>query len=295
MALLAALLAAVFVYLAVGQATGNAPDLRLRRSARPASGDRQLWLIQAGSDLTPVQFWAGSAAIAAPVFAVGVAVAGVWWLALIPAIGVFILPHTVYARRRLARLDELRRAWPDALRDVLASVSAGSTLGNALVELSKTGPRPVRQVLDRLPVQIRMMGVASALELLKEEVGDATTDKVVEVLILAHTHGGNLIEVVLRDLVAELGEDLRVEDDIRTQGLEQRIESRVVAIVPWAMLTFLGFLPGPYQEFYRSRAGLVVMVIGGLWSLIGLVVIGRLARRDPEQRVLSGSTLGPAR
>jgi tight adherence protein B len=288
---LAAFFAAVFAYLAIGYLSGNAPEIRFRSAARPDVPARQLWLIQAGSDLTPAQFWAGSAAIGSVVFAFSLVISGAWWLAVVPTIGAFILPKAYYGRRRLARLDEVRQAWPDAIRDLLASVGAGSTLVNALIIMSKTGPLPIRAAFDRFPVQVRMQGVIPALELLKEEMGDATTDKVVEVLVLAHAHGGDLTEVVLRDLIAEIGEDLRVESEIRTQGLEQRIESRVVVIVPWALLLFLAFLPGAYRDFYRSSSGLFIVIIAALWSLLGMVVLRQFSKRDPERRVLGGSAV----
>ncbi len=291
MLLLSALFSAIFAYLAVGFVTGNAPEIRLQSKPRPDVPARQLWLIQAGSDLTPSQFWAGSIAVAFVTFLLSIAVSGAWWLALVPAVGAFLLPKTYYGRRRLARLDEVRQAWPDGIRDLLASIGAGATLVNALVTLSRTGPLPIRQAFERLPVQVRMLGVVPALELIKEEIGDTTTDKVVEVLVLAHVHGGDLTEVVLRDLINEISEDLRVEADIRTQGLEQRLEGRVVVIVPWAMLLFLAFLPGAYRDFYRSGSGLFVVIVGAVWSLFGVAVLRQFSKQSPERRVLGGSAI----
>lgn len=289
MTLLTALLTGACVYLAVGYATGYAPDLRLRSGRRPQVSDRQLWLIQAGSDLTPRQFWAGSMLIGAGAFILGFAVTRAWWLAMVPAVGAALFPRAFYARRRQARLGEVRESWPDGIRDMLASISAGATVGNAVLMLADHGPEPLRQAFARFPLQARMFGFVPALELIKEELGDSTSDKVIEVLILAYQHGGDLSEVVLRDLVEEITEDLRTEREIRTAGLEQRLESRVVVIVPWAMLIFLTFFPGPYQDFYRSSRGLFVLLVGVAWSVVGLVFLRRLNRREPERRVLGGA------
>ncbi len=289
MTLLAALLTGSFVYLAIGYATGYAPNLRLRATNRPQVSDRQLWLIQAGSDLTPRQFWAGSLFIGAAGFILALAVSRAWWLAMVPAAGAAVFPRAFYARRRQARLDEVRESWPDGIRDMLASISAGATVSNAVLLLVDHGPDPLRDAFGRFPLQARMFGFVPALELVKEELGDATSDKVIEVLILAYQHGGDLSEVVLRDLVDEITEDLRTEREIRTAGLEQRLESRVVVIVPWAMLIFLTLFPGPYQDFYRSSRGLFVVLVGVGWSVIGLVFLRRLNRREPERRVLGGA------
>ncbi len=55
------------------------------------------------------------------------------------------------------------------------------------------------------------------------------------------------------------------------------------------MLIFLTFFPGPYQDFYRSSRGLLVVVIGAVWSVFGMFFLRRLTRRDAEGRVLGGS------
>ena len=291
MTLVAALATGACVYLAVGYLTGYAPEFKFRSRDEIQVSNRQLWLIQAGSDLTPRQFWAGSVAAAAVVFLVALAVSGAWWLAVPPSVGALLFPRAFYARRRQERLDEVRSAWPDGIRDVLASISAGSTMSNAVAALSSGGPEPLRRAFERFPLQARMFGFVPALELIKEELGDATSDKVIEVLILAYLHGGDLTQVVLRDLTSEITEDLRIEREIRTQGLEQRLESGVVVVVPWAMLLFLTLFPGPYQDFYRSGRGLFVVVVGAIWSMLGLALLRRFTRRDDERRVLGGSAV----
>ena len=277
------------MYLVIGFATGYAPDIRLHTAARPQVSDRQLWLIQAGSDLTPRQFFGGSAAVAFIVFLVSLAISGAWWLAAVPAIGAYAFPRSYYGRRRVERLSEVREAWPDGLRDMLASIAAGSTLVNALMSLADTGPQSLRRAFERFGLLTRMMGAVPAMELIKEELGDPTSDKVIEVLILAYNHGGDLTMAVLRDLVEEINEDLRLETEIRTDGVEQRLESRVVLVIPWALLIYLSWASEPYSEYYRSSRGLIVVVLAGVWSLVGVVLLRHLTRRHTERRVLGGS------
>lgn len=288
---LAPLLTAVAVYLALGFVTGYAPDIQLRTSSRPQVSNRQLWLIQAGSDLTPRQFLGGSVAVAAVVFLISLGVTGAWWLALIPALGAFLFPRTYYGRRRTERLSEVRETWPDGLRDMLASIGAGSTLVNALVTLAETGPAPLQRAFDRFALLSRMMGVVPALELTKEELGDSTSDKVIEVLILAYEHGGDLTMEVLRDLVDEITEDLRLEAEIRTDGVEQRLESRVVVVTPWALLLYLALTSEPYRDYYQSNRGLLVVILAAIWSTVGVFVLRYLTRQTVERRVLGGSAI----
>jgi tight adherence protein B len=136
-----------------------------------------------------------------------------------------------------------------------------------------------------------MFGVVPALEIVKEELADPTSDKVIEVLILAHDYGGDLVQEVLRDLVDAITEDLRTLEDIRTAGFEQRIESFLVVIVPWAVLLLLATVPPDYRAFYQSSTGQVVVIIGAVWSAFGLLVMKLLSRDRGERRVLGGGAV----
>ena len=293
MTLLASLLVAVAVYFGVGLLTGYAPEVRLRKASKPDTSRRQLWLIQAGSDLNTRQFMAGSGAVGFVTLVLATMMTGAWWLGVVPAAAATMLPQAYYTRRRAERLRQLRQAWPDALRDALASITAGSTMVLALYDLAARGPAPLRPAFGRFRLVSRMMGVVPALELVKEELGDPTSDRVIEVLVLAYQHGGGLVTEVLRDLVGEITEDLRLEAEIRSDGTEQRIESRVVLIIPWLLLLFLTTTSDQYRAYYHSASGLVVVTIAVVWSLFGLVLMKRIGHSVAERRVLVRSTQGP--
>ncbi len=289
MRILAALLGATFVYLTMTTFLGVAPRLEVRTRARPQVSKRQLWLIQAGSELTPRQFWWGSVAAGVLAFALLALLTQSPVVAAIPAVAVGLLPRAYYSRERQRRMAEVQQAWPDGIRDILAHVSSGATLARAVEALATEGPLALRAAFARFPLQARMFGVVSALEIVKEELGDPTSDKVIEVLILAHEFGGDLIQEVLRDLVEAITEDLRTLEDIRTAGFEQRIEGVLVVVVPWLVLVFLATVPEDYREFYRSSAGQFVVVLGAIWSAVGLIVMRLIQRDRGEVRVLGGS------
>ena len=286
MKLLAPLFTAAAVYCGVGLFSGYAPKFRLGRRSAPVLSPRRLWLIQAGSDLSVRQFAAGSAAAAFAAFVLSSMVTGAWWLGAAPAAAAALAPRAFYSRRRTERLRRLREAWPDALRDMSAAIAAGSTMVLALYDLADNGPLPLRPAFVRFRLVSRMTGVVPALELVKEELGDPTSDRVIEVLALAYQHGGGLIEEVLRDLVSEITEDLRLEADIRADGVEQRIESWVVLIIPWLLLLFLAATAEQYKAYYRSADGLIVVAAAAGWSLIGVLLMRRLGGAAVERRVL---------
>jgi tight adherence protein B len=293
MRLLAALMTAGFVYLLVGFLTGNAPEIGTRVTQKPRISARQSWLIQAGTDLSPRQFWAGSLLTGLIGLLLLWAIAGTWWVALIPAVALATLPYGYFSRQRSNRLAAVQKAWPDGLREVLAHVNSGATLGAAIEALARRGPDALQDAFARFPSQSRMFGVVPALEIVKEELSDPASDKVIEVLIIAHQFGGASLQTVLRDLIETMTADELTAEQIRTAGFEQRLEGVIVAIAPWAILLFLATVPQTYREFYRSNTGRFVVIVAGVWAAFGWLLMRVMSKAPQEVRVFgSGSTVG---
>ena len=292
MTLLAALATGLALALATATATGHSPRLR-RTRPRTQAGARQLWLVQAGVALTPRQFWLGSALAGAAAFAVVVLVTGTVAVAVIPAVAVATLPRAYLAHRRAARMREIQEAWPDGIRDLVAGISSGMSLNQAIIALANGGPMPLRRAFARYPVLTRVVGVVPALEVVAEELADPTSDRVIEVLILAHERGGHILSDILRDLATATTADVRALEEIETEGLEQRINAGAVFVLPWLVLLALTLQPGHFRDFYRSAAGVAVVLVGGLLSALGIWLVGHLGREPEEQRVFGSSA--PAR
>ena len=290
MTLLAGLAVGVFVYFLVGSLTGYAPEIKIRRfRRRPQVSSRQLWLNQAGVAVTPRQFAAGSIAVGAVAFLVITAVTGTPLVAIVPAVGVVALPRAYFGRRRAAHLQRVQAAWPDGLRDVIASIAAGRSLPQALNALAASGPASLQEAFARFPMLSRMLGAVPALEVIKEELADPTSDRVIEVLVLAQERGGQIVRDILEDLVAATTRDLKLLEEVETEGLEMKINARAVLVLPWLVLVALTVREGPFRDFYRSPGGLVVVLVAGVLSVAGGLLIARLARTRAEQRVFGSS------
>lgn len=293
MRLLAAFMAGISVYLAVGYITGFAPNLRWRigQEGSGLSG-RQVWLMQAGARLSPGQFLAWSLLVGLLAFVIGMALTGVPWVSLPPSVALAFLPRWYFSRRRIRRLSEVHEAWPDGLRHIVSSLRSGMSLTAALDELARTGPAPLRLAFGRYPALSRTLGVDATLALIREELADPTSDRVIEILMVAYERGGSIVPNVLTDLSDATTSDLRTVEEIRTNALEQRINGRIVFVVPWLVLLLLTSQPGPFRDFYSSAAGVVVVVVGGLMSLVGAWLLAKLSRDTIEPRVLGSSASG---
>jgi tight adherence protein B len=288
MTLLAALAIGVCCALVAARLVGQPVEFRRWPHAPRRGPSAQLWLHQAGIRVTPRQFVVGSAAVGLVAFAATYFLTGAALVAVVPACAAASIPRAYFGRRRMERLRELQAAWPDGLRDVVASVAAGRSLGHALTTLAETGPPALRDAFARFPLLARMLGTVPALEIVKSDLADPTSDRVIEVLILAHVRGGPIVRRILEDLVVATTKDLKVLDEIESEGLEMKINARAVLVMPWLVLVALTLRDGPFRAFYQSSAGVLVVVVAAALSVVGSWWISRLGRAHQEQRVFSG-------
>jgi tight adherence protein B len=290
MRLLAALGFGICAALVAGALVGMPLQLRSWRPRRRAG--RESWnerLQRSGASVTAAQFVAGSVAAGFATIALVDALTGSVFVGIVPAIAIAALPGTYFARRRATLVRDVQAAWPDALRDLLASIAAGRSLAQGCHELGEHGPGPLRDAFAEVSARARMTGLGPALEAAKEDLADPVSDRVLEVMLLAEETGGSIVRVVLGDLVASITKDLEVADQIETDGLEMRINARSVVALPWVVLVALTTGHGPFRDFYRSGGGVATIGIGLILSAVGFILVSRLARTPPEPRVLNGS------
>jgi Flp pilus assembly protein TadB len=289
--LLAALAIGSCCFLLTGRLVGRPVDFAPWPRTHVSSQRARQWLAQAGAAVSPAQFVLGSVGVGVAVFAVTSFVTGAPLVAILPAVVATLVPRTYFSRRRVARLRALQAAWPDGLRELRASIAAGASLSHALTALSETGPPVLREACSRFPTLARMLGPVAALEVIKAEQADPTTDRVIEVLILAQERGGPIVSSILDDLVAATTKDVKLLDEIESQGLEMKINARAVLVLPWLVLVALTLRGGAFRDFYESAAGLVVVGIGAVLSALGAWWIGHLGRAQEEPRVFGAPSV----
>ena len=299
MIVLAALFAGAAVWLGAEVLAGR--PLRWTRSARPprprSRPTRQVWLSQAGAAVTPTQFWATSAALAAAAFVVLFALDGTVIVALIPALGVGAIPYAYWANQRRRRANARHEAWPDGLRHVSGAMAAGiATLHEALAELSISGPEPLRPPMGRYVRLADRVGQIAALEAVRAELADPVSDAVLLTFETAAEEGTNTVIEVLDGLLGQISGDLALQEKIRTVQTQSRIAAWGCAVVPYALLVFLCATTSFFRSFYSTPAGLVVVIVGAICSAAGFAMVRRLGRpiATVERVFVQTSNRGPS-
>lgn len=257
------------------------------RQRRESSKTRRA--VVPGLDVTPAQFWVAVLGAGLLTFALIYGLTGLIVVAAVPAVVVASLPRAYFARKRSLRQTAIQEAWPDGLRDILSSIRSGASLPRAVDNMALFGPAPLRDAFQGFGVYARSLGVVPALEMIKDDLADPASDRILEILILAHERGGTAVPEILSDLAEAATRDVWTSEQVRTEALEQKINSRVVFILPWLVLVAMTARSGPFREFYATGVGIAVVTIGGVLSLLGILIASKLGSQPDEPRVFGGA------
>ena len=244
-------------------------------------------LVQAGIEgVTPNQLVSASAVLGVVVFIV------VLGTSEVPVLGVLfggfaaLLPLLLVRRRRSQRRVELREVWPEAVDNLASGVRAGLSLPEALSQLGVRGPEQLRSAFNRFGQDYRATGrFGESLDTLKNNLSDPVGDRVVEALRMAREVGGTDLGRLLRTLSTFLREDARTRAELETRQGWTVNAARLALCAPWVLLLLLSSRPAAVAA-YNTSAGAVVLLAGGLVSLLAYRVMLRIARLPVEDRVL---------
>ena len=249
------------------------------RAGRRRRDSFQVWLSQAGAAVTPAQFWLVSAGVGAVAFALLLAIAQTAVVAALPAGACAAVPYSYWSAQRRKQAAARSAAWPDALRFLVGALGAGiATLHDGLVELARSGPEPLRAPMARYVRVAARLGDRQALELVRAELADPISDPVLLAFAGAVEEGTETVLRVLADLGSQITADIQLADKIRTVQTQSRVANWGCFAMPYAILLFLCATNPSYRSFFSQPVGLVVVVVGGIMSVVGLAASRRLVR-----------------
>jgi tight adherence protein B len=259
--------------------TGHSPGAKAERRKRVPWEGFQVWLSQAGAAVTPRQFWAVSAGVGGFGFVVLLAISGTVVVAALPAVALAATPYAYWSAQRRKQAAARSAAWPDALRYLVGVLGAGvATLHDALEELARSGPEPLRAPMARYVRMSARVGDRQALEAVRADLADPISDPVLLAFEGAVEEGTETVLRILADLSAQITSDLQLAEKVRTLQTQSRAATWGCFALPYLVLLFLCATNSAYRQFFGTPFGLGLVLVGAVLSVLGLLVCRRLLR-----------------
>jgi len=247
-----------------------APSVRMPRPSIPSP-----WVI-------PVSVAAGAAT---GLFALG--------LLAVPAAAVALgllaaaIPLAIDTARRRRNREAVAESWPDFLALMSGRISAGATLPDAFIAAARRAPDRLASGIQGVEESVMFGdGFAPALERLKTQLDDPTSDRILTTLEFAHRSGGHRVGAVVASLGASISDELRLRRAHTAALTEQRLTAAVALAAPWILLTLTISTNPQAASAYRSATGTAVIIAGFVLTTLGFAAARRSARLSQAPRVM---------
>jgi tight adherence protein B len=192
---------------------------------------------------------------------------------------------TVFGRARRRR-ERWRNLWPEVVDNLASGVRAGLSLPEALGQIGERGPEPLRPPFATFAREHRLSGnFGESLDALKERLADPVADRLCEALRITREVGGSDLGRLLRSLSGFLREDARTRSELEARQSWTVYAARLAVAAPWLVLALLATRPESVAAYNRP-AGTVVLLLGGVVSIVAYRLMIAIGRLPEEERVL---------
>lgn len=202
-------------------------------------------------------------------------------LAVLTAVGIFVLPRMAYGYLKRRREAKLIEQMPDALNMLAGSLRSGASLAIAMDLVATETPPPFSQELS-LVLREQKLGVSleDAFESFAKRVNLEDVNLLVSAITISKDVGGNLSEVLER-LASTLRAKAAMEGKIRALTSQGKLQGIVVGLLP----VFLGFVlfqmePEAMAPLFSTYYGWAVMAVVAVLLIMGGVFIKKIVTID---------------
>ncbi|HMS25678.1 MAG TPA: hypothetical protein PKB15_08365, partial [Acidimicrobiia bacterium] len=83
--------------------------------------------------------------------------------------------------------------------------------------------------------------------------------------------------------------DLQLREHIETMQVEQKLNARIVFVMPYLLLIMMVTSSPIIRDFYQEPIGVIVILFGTAILVAGMLIIQKLGKIPLEQRVFTTS------
>ena len=194
---------------------------------------------------------------------------------------VYLIPRFVLNILKRRRLERFNAQLASALNTMSNALKAGFSIQQAFSSVVDEGDAPIAQEFSMFLQQLRI-GVTfeESLAAMDERMGSEDLTLMVQSIEIARQTGGNLTEVF--DRIAEtIRERRRIEGKIKSLTAQGKIQGRVVSAMPLVLGIGMYFIDSQMMTtFFRSTAGIVVLLIVVILEILGAIFINKIVNID---------------
>ncbi|MFN3671948.1 MAG: type II secretion system F family protein [Bosea sp. (in: a-proteobacteria)] len=264
-----------------GQIAQSLKEIEARETARQKLS-LEMRILQAGLSWDRKKYYIVSAVCAVVLALVLLIASGSPILALVGLfVGGFGLPAWYLKRCKAKRLKKFGIEFPNAVDVVVRGIKAGLPLNDCLRIVAGEAAEPVKSEF-RLIIESQQLGLplTEAAAKLFERMPCAESNFFGIVLAIQQKTGGNLSET-LGNLSRVLRERRKMRDKIQAVSMEAKASAAIIGSLPPAVAILVYVTTPKYIELlWLTQAGKVAMVAGGVWMLIGILVMRKMINFD---------------
>ncbi len=204
---------------------------------------------------------------------------------ILAAVGLFVgffgLPAWYLKRCKAKRLKKFGIEFPNAVDVVVRGIKAGLPLNDCLRIVAAEAAEPVKSEF-RLIIESQSLGLplTDAANKLFERMPCAESNFFGIVLAIQQKTGGNLSET-LGNLSRVLRERRKMRDKIQAVSMEAKASAAIIGALPPAVAVLVYLTTPKYIELlWLTQAGKVAMFAGGIWMLMGILVMRKMINFD---------------
>jgi len=195
-------------------------------------------------------------------------------------------PTALVRSRARRRRGLLRDVWPEVVDNLASGIRAGLSLSEALGQVGERGPVELREPFRAFAADYRATGrFGDSLDALKNRLADPVADRIVEALRLTRDVGGTDLGRLLRTVSTSLRDDARTRGELEARQSWTVNAARLAVAAPWVVLALLASRPEAVAA-YNSVAGVAVLTLGAVASVVAYLSMLRIGRLPEEARVL---------
>ncbi len=253
---------------------------KVKRSAKPSLPVR---IRQAGLGWSMQTYYLISAAAALATFLLVLVGTGI---GPVPAIGFgiaggLLLPYVYVNFARNKRFKAFSNEFPNAVDVIVRGVKAGLPLVDCLKIIASEASEPVKSEFQTI-VEDQTLGlpIDEAVGRLPERV-PLTESNFFAIVIAIQTRTGGSLSEALANLSKVLRERRKMKAKIKAMSSEAKASAGIIGSLP-VVVAVLVYLSSPdyILLLFQTTVGNIVLVICGMWMLMGVLVMRKMINFD---------------